>query len=223
VLPSNKAMMAFVGPDRAQRHLHLPRRDRARGRARSGLGASKPAAPPAEEDTAATRRLALAEARRRRVTQVGGLVTALLVVAILVGGVMLQPGPPPKAAALAVAPDAQGSIDLALASVNDGNIHFFEVPDPKSPGASLRFFAIKKPDGAIQACMDACEICGDLGYYQDAGGLNCRNCGAPINLPTLGQTGGCNPIPVASKIDGEFVRVDAASIYDKRVLAKGKR
>src|SRR4029079_18102626 len=145
------------------------------------------AAAPPEQATAATRGLGLAEARRRRVTQIGGLVTALLVIVILVGGVMPQPGPPPKAAALAVVPDAGGAIDLALASVNDGNIHFFEVADPAHAGAVLRFFAIKKPDGAIQACMDACEICGDLGYYQDTSGLNCRNCGAPINLPTLGQ------------------------------------
>jgi uncharacterized membrane protein len=86
----------------------------------------------------------------------------------------------------------------------------------------LRFFTIKKPDGAMQACMDACEICGDLGYYQDTNGLNCRNCGAPINLPTLGQTGGCNPIPVSSKVVGDQLQVDAASIYDKRVIAKGK-
>jgi uncharacterized membrane protein len=107
--------------------------------------------------------------------------------------------------------------------VKDGKIHFYEVADPAAPGAALRFFAIEKPDGSMQACMDACEICGDLGYYQDMAGLNCRNCGAPINLPTLGQTGGCNPIPVVSRIEGDRLLVDAASVYDKRLLAKGKR
>jgi FTR1 family protein len=222
VLPSNKAMMAFVGPIvRNDTYIFLAAIVIAV--VLVGLGGARAAATPSSEDTAATRRLALAEERRRRVTQVGGLVTALLVIAILVGGVMLQPGPPPKAEALAVTPDAAGSIDLALASVGDGNIHFFEVADPKSAGTMLRFFAIKKPDGSLQACMDACEICGDLGYYQDASGLNCRNCGAPINLPTLGQTGGCNPIPVVSRVAGDKLVVDAASIYDKRLLAKGKR
>jgi len=222
VLPSNKAMMAFVGPIvRNDTYIFLAAIVIAV--VLVGLGGARPPLAPQGEDSAATRRLALAEERRRRVTQVGGLVTALLVIAILVGGVMLQPGPPPKAEALAVTPDAAGSIDLALASVGDGNIHFFEVADPAGAGTMLRFFAIKKPDGSLQACMDACEICGDLGYYQDASGLNCRNCGAPINLPTLGQTGGCNPIPVVSRVAGDKLVVDAASIYDKRLLAKGKR
>ena len=223
VLPSNKAMMAFVGPIvRNDTYIFLAAIVLAVVLVGLG-GARAPAAPPASDDGAAARRLALAESRRRRMTQVGGLVTAVLVIGILVGGVMLQPGPPPKAAALAVTADAQGAIDVPLASVNDGNIHFFEVADPASPGAALRFFAIRKPDGSLQACMDACEICGDLGYYQDTKGLNCRNCGAPINLPTLGQSGGCNPIPVVSRVAGDRLVVDAASIYDKRILARGKR
>jgi FTR1 family protein len=222
VLPSNKLLMSIVGPIvRHDTYIFLAAIVLAVGLVGLGGTPRKPAVPDSETDTAAARRLALAEERRRRVTQLGGLVTALLVIGILVGGVLLQPGPPPKAAAAAVAPDAAGEIALPLASVNDGQIHFFEVPDPK--GTILRFFTIKKPDGTMQACMDACEICGDLGYYQDTSGLNCRNCGAPINLPTLGQTGGCNPIPVSSKVVGDQLQVDAASIYAQRVIAKGKR
>jgi high-affinity iron transporter len=221
VLPSNKAMMAFVGPIvRHDTTIFLAALVIAVGLV--GLGSRKPGAPPTTEGAAA-RRLELAESRRRRMTQLGGLVTALLVVGILVGGVVLQPGPPPKAAAAVVAPDAQGALALPLASVNDGKVHFFEVEDPEAPGATLRFFAIEKPDGSMQACMDACEICGDLGYYQDMAGLNCRNCGAPINLPTLGQTGGCNPIPVVSRVEGDRLLVDASSVYAQRILSKGKR
>ena len=37
------------------------------------------------------------------------------------------------------------------------------------------------------------------------------------------QTGGCNPIPVVSKVVGDQLQVDAASIYAQRVIAKGKR
>jgi FTR1 family protein len=223
VLPSNKMLMAVVGPIvRHDTYVFLAALVLAVGLV--GLGSRRPApSAPAGEDHAAARRLALAETRRRKLTQVGGLVTALLVVAILVGGVLLQPGPPPKAAALPVVPDASGGIALPLSAVKDGKIHYFEVDDPKAPGTALRFFAIEKPDGSMQACMDACEICGDLGYYQDLSGLNCRNCGAPINLPTLGQTGGCNPIPVTSHVAGDRLVVDAASVYDKRILARGKR
>ena len=71
--------------------------------------------------------------------------------------------------------------------------------------------------------MDACEICGDQGYYEEAGAVTCRNCSAPINLPTLGQTGGCNPIPVRSQVEGDKLLVDASSIYAQRITAKGTR
>lgn len=227
VVPSTKFLMSLVGPIvRHDTYVFLAALVLAVGLV--GLGgrrAAPSAASPgdAPADTAASRRLALAEARRRRWTQAGAIATGVAVVGVLVGGVVLQPGPPPRAQAQVVSPDAQGGIDLTLSSVNDGRIHFFEIADPGAPGAMLRFFAIQKPDGRVQACMDACEICGDLGYYQDAGGLNCRNCGAPINLPTLGQTGGCNPIPVVSKVVGDRLVVDATSIYGQRVLAKGKR
>jgi len=223
VVPSNKLLMSVVGPIvRHDTYVFLAALVLAVGLV--GLGARK-AAPGAPDvaDSAAARRLARAEANRRRWTQLGALATGLAVVGVLVGGIVLQPGPPPRAEAAVVTPDAQGGIDLPLASVNDGRIHFFAVADPLANGALLRFFAIQKPDGRVQACMDACEICGDLGYYQDAAGLNCRNCGAPINLPTLGQTGGCNPIPVVSKVEGDTLVVAAASVYDKRLLAKGKR
>ena len=224
VVPSNKLLMSVVGPIvRHDTYVFLAALVLAVGLVGLGSRKATPAQASDAVDTAAARRLARAEANRRQWTQLGALATGLAVVGVLVFGIVLQPGPPPKAEAAVVTPDAQGGIDLPLASVNDGRIHFFQVADPKAPGTSLRFFAIQKPDGRLQACMDACEICGDLGYYQDAAGLNCRNCGAPINLPTLGQTGGCNPIPVASRAQGDTLVVDAASVYDKRLLAKGKR
>jgi high-affinity iron transporter len=135
---------------------------------------------------------------------------------------MAAPGPPPRAAATPV-DDEAGTIALPLAVAGDGALHFFSVADPDEAGRELRFFTIRKPDGTVQACMDACEICGDQGYYEEAGAVTCRNCSAPINLPSLGQTGGCNPIPVRSRVEGERLLVDAASVYAQRVVMKGTR
>jgi FTR1 family protein len=229
VLPSSRAEMAIVGP--IVRHDTLIFQGAivlaialvGFGAPKRPAGAAPPSAPssPDAPGAAPAARLALAEARRRRAVRIGALVTGLLVVGTLTAGFLLQPGPPPKAEATPVIAEA-GGIVIPLASVNDGHIHFFDVADPHAPGARLRFFAIRKPDGAIQACMDACEICGDQGYYEEAGSVTCRNCSAPIVLPTLGQTGGCNPIPVASRVEGDRLIVDAASIYAQRILQKGK-
>jgi uncharacterized membrane protein len=175
------------------------------------------------DDGAAARRLERANAQRERRSRIGALASGLVVVLLLTAGVIAQPGAPPRAQATAatVAPD--GSIRLDAAPLEDGRLHFFDVADPQAADARLRFFAIRKPDGTLQACMDACEICGDLGYYQDSEGVTCRNCSAPINLATLGATGGCNPIPIVARREGTEFVVDAQSVYAKRTLAKGKR
>ena len=60
----------------------------------------------------------------------------------------------------------------------------------------MRFFAIHV-NGQVRACFDACEICGDIGYFEDGANAVCRNCTSPIVLASLGRTGGCNPIPLA--------------------------
>ncbi len=225
-IPSTRTMMAIVGP--------IVRHDTLIFLAAIVLallfvgtsGGRKPAAAamPASDDPAdpAARRLLLADAQRARRIRIGALVSGGAVVALLAGSILAAPGPPAMAPAAVVTP-VDGSIALPLAEVSDGRMHFFAVADPGEAGAALRFFTIQKPDGSMQACMDACEICGDQGYYEAAGAVTCRNCAAPINLPTLGQTGGCNPIPVVSKVDGDRLLVDVASIYAQRVTAKGTR
>jgi FTR1 family protein len=239
ILPSSRAEMALVGPIvRHDTHIFIvalvlaiafvalaSRPKRPAGGAATAEAATAATAAPAgaASDNAAAQRLARAEAMRDRRGRIGALATGLVVIVLLTAGILAQPGAPPKAQATPATVAADGAIHLDAAPLEDGRLHFFETDDPQAPGAKLRFFAIKKPDGALQACMDACEICGDLGYYQDAEGVTCRNCSAPINLTTLGQTGGCNPIPLVARRDGASFDVDAASIYAKRTLAKGKR
>ena len=65
-------------------------------------------------------------------------------------------------------------------------------------GKPVRFLIYKKPNGKLVTVMDACEICGGVGYYNGAQGLTCKNCNAPVNGQTVGEGGGCNPIPLVS-------------------------
>lgn len=226
VIPSTRTMMAIVGP--IVRHdtlIFLAALVLALlfvGLGKSGGRPLAVAAAAAPDDDPVARRLVRAEEKRGRRARIGVFASGAAVVALLAGSILASPGPPPMAAATAVVDDA-GTIALPLAAVGDGRMHFFAVPDSAAAGAELRFFAIRKPDGSMQACMDACEICGDQGYYEEAGAVTCRNCAAPINLPSLGQTGGCNPIPLRSRVEGERLLVDAASIYAQRVTAKGTR
>jgi high-affinity iron transporter len=101
---------------------------------------------------------------------------------------------------------AQGSqVRIPIRDVRDGNLHLFLAD--VGGGQSVRFMVIKKPDGWGTA-LDACRICGADGYRQDGQNVVCRHCGSAIYVPSIGQQGGCNPIGVASHVDGNDIVID---------------
>ena len=139
------------------------------------------------------------EGARRRWT---GLV-ALVVVGLLATAFVQRSRLPAQAPAEPLVFE-HGSASFDPHRLEDGRLHFFQVTlaDPRSgTPRSLRFFGVRV-NGEIRTCFDACEICGDKGYFQDAGAVVCRNCTSPIVLASLGQTGGCNPIPLPHTLEG---------------------
>jgi hypothetical protein len=105
---------------------------------------------------------------------------------------------------------AQGSeARIPVAAVNDGNLHIFNVEEG---GTSLRFIVIHKPDGSWGTALDACSICGWAGYRQDGQNVVCRNCGSAIYIPTIGQAGGCNPVGVSSRVEGNELVLDLSTL-----------
>lgn len=79
--------------------------------------------------------------------------------------------------------------------VSDGHLHRFASQAQDS--TEVRFIVIQKNDVAFGTGLDACEICGDAGYYEDKGKVICRRCNVMMNIQTIGFEGGCNPIPIA--------------------------
>ena len=86
-----------------------------------------------------------------------------------------------------------------MAQVNDGDLHRYEV---NISGKEVRFWLYKKPDGKVASLFDACEICGAVGFYKSGSQIICKNCAAPINANSVGEAGGCNPIPLKSVENG---------------------
>jgi high-affinity iron transporter len=37
-----------------------------------------------------------------------------------------------------------------------------------------------------------------MGFYKTGHGIACKNCASPVNPESVGQPGGCNPIPLQS-------------------------
>lgn len=99
------------------------------------------------------------------------------------------------------------AVRLPVASVNDGKLHRFSID---AQGVHVRFIVIRRPDESLAVAFDACEICGTQGYYQNGAEVICRNCSASIVIPTIGISGGCNPVPLKAKVESGMLIIDEA-------------
>lgn len=73
----------------------------------------------------------------------------------------------------------------------------------------VRFFVIRGEDGLPKVALDVCYICPALGYYLAGEELFCKNCGAPINIDSVGLPGGCNPRVLKFSIDGSNIIIES--------------
>jgi uncharacterized membrane protein len=87
-------------------------------------------------------------------------------------------------------------------------------------GTVLRFMVVHQTDGGYVTALDACQICGRVGYRQEGQNVICRNCGASIYIPSIGSAGGCNPIPVKSTVAGGEVIVDLSALANSNAMVR---
>jgi len=102
-----------------------------------------------------------------------------------------------------------GQISIPLTQVQDGDLHRFSAQEN---GTTVRFWLYQKPDGKIATVLDACEICGAVGFYKGPNGVVCKNCAAPINPQSVGMPGGCNPVPLHAQTTADAVIIQEADV-----------
>jgi high-affinity iron transporter len=105
-------------------------------------------------------------------------------------------------------------VTVPLSQVNDDKLHRYgvHVDDGKGGSPEVRFLLFKKPDGTVVSVADACSICGPVGFYIGEQGITCKMCASPLNAASMGQPGGCNPIPLKSTVGGGVVTIAAADL-----------
>ena len=98
-----------------------------------------------------------------------------------------------------------GVILVPMEAVGDGHLHRFEYKTEKN--INVRWIVVKKPGSAsFGVGLDACEVCGNAGYFERSGQIICKRCDVVMNINTIGFKGGCNPIPLAYEVkDGNLV------------------
>jgi high-affinity iron transporter len=102
-----------------------------------------------------------------------------------------------------------GQVTISISEVSDGELHRYSA---NLEGKEVRFLIFKKPDGKVVTVLDACQICGPVGFYKSGNQIICKNCSAPINAQSMGQAGGCNPIPLKSSINGDQITISQAAL-----------
>lgn len=105
---------------------------------------------------------------------------------------------------------------VPIAELEDGQIHKYTHANDKGV---IRFLVVF--DGEeYYAAFDACEICPAKGFLQEGEDtLICKNCNAPIDIATLDEGGGCNPIPLEARVEEDYVVIEIGDLMDPEVMA----
>lgn len=102
-----------------------------------------------------------------------------------------------------------GKVTIPASAVSNGDLQRYSA---NINGTEIRFLLYKKPNGEIATVYDACTICGAVGFYKNGNQIICKNCSAPVNGQSVGQPGGCNPIPLKSIMVGDKVVITASDL-----------
>ncbi len=157
----------------------------------------------------AEQRKAQWSARRDRLWAILVCITAFTFMIGITAEFVYAESPPSLSKAIAVSPDKDGHILISTQGLAEGDLSRYSVD---VNGVPVRFLLYRKPDGKVATVFDACQICGGVGFYKGPNGLICKNCSAPINPQSVGQHGGCNPIPLASTSQRDSVVINITDL-----------
>jgi FTR1 family protein len=147
-------------------------------------------------------------AKRERRWAVLVCVTAFVFITTITAEVIYAEGPPPLSQATEIN-FINGKAIISTKDLPQGELQRYST---NVNGTKVRFLLYRKPDGKIASVFDACQICGGIGFYKGTNGIICKNCAAPVNPQSVGQSGGCNPIPLQSTQDGDSVVISLADV-----------
>ncbi|MFL6192990.1 MAG: Fe-S-containing protein [Thermoanaerobaculia bacterium] len=158
----------------------------------------------------AAARLERAGSRQQARARVAGAALGLIILAALGLGFVYSQPPVALSPAERVEPGPDGAVRIPLSSFQGTTLRRFQA---SAGGQAVRFIAVPiEKGGPIATAFDACLICGPRGYYQDGPNITCLHCGSVIYPPSIGQAGGCNPIPLPSRVEGGDLVLAAADL-----------
>jgi high-affinity iron transporter len=168
----------------------------------------KPEAAPATTSKAEERKVEFT-ARRERFWANAVMATAFVFIFMVTAEFIYAKSTTALSDATNITFDAAGNATILTRTLAEGDLARYAA---NVDGVNMRFLLYRKPDGKVASLFDACEICGAVGFYKGAQGLICKNCAAPINPQSVGQSGGCNPIPLHMTQNGDSVVINITDL-----------
>lgn len=151
--------------------------------------------------------------RQRRWSFAAAILCVLVVVSLAAEFAYSRAMAAPAPAKMLTAVNNQ--VRIPLSELTDQSLHFYAA---NVDGTTMRFLVIHQTNGNYEVALDACQICGWAGYRQEGQNVVCRNCGATIYIPSIGEHGGCNPVPVKSFVAEGQVIVDLSAFSQSAAL-----
>ncbi len=147
-------------------------------------------------------------------------VKILAIVALLVAGlaVYFVAASGGRAAGVAGVADAGplkaegGRVSIPASELNE-KARFYDYKT--ASGKTISFFAVRSTDGVYRAALNACDVCfaGKQGYRQEGEEMVCNKCGMHFPSSKINEVkGGCNPIGLERKVEGDRVFIDARGL-----------
>jgi high-affinity iron transporter len=206
VLPSSKNEMALIGPIVSNEWFFFVTIVALAGL--MVLFDAKRRQPAPLPEAPAEKRKALWSARRERLWMVSVYATSFAFILLVTAEFIYAKGASQLSAATPVT-FTNGALTIPLSQVSDGDLHRYIA---REQDTDVRFLLYKKPDGKVVAVFDSCQICGPVGFFKGPDGVVCKNCAAPINPQSVGNPGGCNPVPLHSSSTADSIVIQEADL-----------
>jgi len=103
-----------------------------------------------------------------------------------------------------VGPDSSGIVRLGLGDLEAKDVRFYRFLN--AANQEVRFFVARDGAGTIHVAFDANELCYKLkrGYRHQGDWVVCNKCDKAFRLEEVNAGGGgCTPIPLDHRVDGE--------------------
>ncbi len=143
----------------------------------------------------------------------GAVVSCLVVSTVFITAVKAYVNKGVELSPVEHAPIHDDAIYVSFEMVEDGHLHRFAYNTDK--GKEIRFIVIKKPNSSQYGIgLDACDICGETGYYEKDGQVVCKLCDVVMNINTIGFKGGCNPIVIDYRIENGQIIVPISALLE---------